>query len=209
MSLLGSLRKKLGSSLADDRGSFKARLPGADGTPWLEMDCGWETHASADGETTRLRAHLRADFARLLGAPQAADGHALLEHSDGGTRRQAIVERGAHLVARGLRSELMQRVLSPLRHRRVDTWMDVCSSTQPLDADGRSLLPARLAELGVQPQADGPPLQSWAGHTPRGMAQVTTLQLDERHLPQGVQGGKPFRLAATFAQLSEDHLPQR
>ena len=105
-----------------------------------------------------------------------------------------------------LDTAVARRMLAPLAGQRVESWMDLHGSTAPLDSNADDMLPRGLARIGVMPDRDGPPVQSWAAPTPRGMAQITTLQIDERHLMAGRRGkasDKPLRLAATFAQIVE------
>lgn len=220
MSLLRRLRNTVRPPLrrlhgSDEDAHFRLRLPARDDQEgdWLAFDCAVTTREDADGEHLRLRSHLRADFSRLLPAMRTPARARLSAPADAGTRGRALQrlsDRASRLVGRALDTALdttvARRALAPLAGRRVESWMDLHGTTAPLDSSTDDMLPRGLARIGVMPDRDGPPVQSWAAPTPHGMAQITTLQIDERHLMTG-RGGKapdkPLRLAATFAQIVE------
>lgn len=220
MSLLRRLRNTVRPPLRrlqgnDEDAHFRLRLPARDDQEgdWLAFDCAITTREDADGEHLRLRSHLRADFSRLLPQTRASARARLSAPAEPGTRGRALQQlsdRAGRLVGRVLDTALdtavARRMLAPLAGQRVESWMDLHGSTAPLDSNTDDMLPRGLARIGVMPDRDGPPVQSWAAPTPRGMAQITTLQIDERHLMAGRRGkasDKPLRLAATFAQIVE------
>lgn len=211
--------KRLGDS--DEDAHFTLRLPArnAQDGDWLSFDCAVSTREDAYGEHVHLRTHLRADFSRFL--PQSTptpQADRLLSHDNMGAQSTTgkalaqITSRAGKLVDRALRIGPVQRALAPLADQRVESWMDIQGTTAPRDKDSREMLPDGLAKLGVVPAEDGPPIQSWAAPTPNGMAQITTMHLDERHLVQTKntrdKTGNPLRLAATFAQVVET-IPDR
>lgn len=214
-SLLQPPLKRLGDS--DEDAHFTLRLPArnAQEGDWLSFDCAITTREDAYGEHVRLRTHLRADFSRFL--PQhtpatpadrrLSDAWETPTPSAAGRALAQITTRAGKLMDRALRIAPVQRALAPLADQRVESWMDIHGTTAPRDEDSRDMLPEGLAKLGVVPAADGPPIQSWAAPTPHGMAQITTMHLDERNLVQTKntrdRAGNPLRLAATFAQVVE------
>jgi hypothetical protein len=225
MSLLRRLRNTVRPPLrrlqgSDEDAHFSLRLParGDQEGDWLAFDCAITTREDADGEHLRLRSHLRADFSRLLPARRTSQRARLApppDDSASGRALQRLGERASRLAGRALDRALnraldtavARRALAPLAHRRVESWMDLHGTTAPLDRDADDMLPRGLARIGVMPDRDGPPVQSWVAPTPHGMAQITTLRIDERHLMPGGRGktpNKPLRLAATFAQVVED-----
>lgn len=220
MSLLRRLRNTLRPPLRRLRGSdedahFRLRLPARDDQEgdWLAFDCAITTREDADGEQLRLRSHLRADFSRLLPARKTSPQARLAPPPEDGARGRALQrlsDRASRLVGHALDTALdtalARRALAPLAGRRVESWMDLHGTTAPRDSSTEEMLPRGLARIGVMPDRDGPPVQSWAAPTPTGMAQITTLQIDERQLMTGRRGkvsDKPLRLAATFAQIVE------
>lgn len=218
MSLLRRLRNTVRPPLkrlkgSDEDAHFRLRLPARDDQAgdWLAFDCAITTREDADGEHLRLRSHLRADFSRLLpardtvrrerlAAPVSAGRGGALQRLGGGAGQ--LLERA---VSTALDTPLARRALAPLADQRVESWMDLHGTTAPRDDDTQAMLPKGLARIGVMPDRDGPPVQSWASPTPTGMAQITTLQIDEQQLTgrRRQSGDKPLRLAATFAQVVE------
>lgn len=215
MSVFSRLRQAVQPPLrrmqgADEDAHFRLRLPARDGQDgdWLSFDCAITTREDAFGEHLRLRTHLRADFSRLLPALGGPPRERLAGPQSDKTGRalQRLGERAGKLVDRALDTQLARRALAPVANQRVESWMDLHGTTAPQDIATAEMLPKGLARIGVMPDRDGPPVQSWAAPTPHGMAQITTLQLDERHLLAGRRGKtdeKPLRIAATFAQVVE------
>lgn len=228
MSILHRFRKAVRPPLrrigdGDEDAHFRLRLParGGQAGDWLAFDCVVTTHEDAHGEHLRMSTHLRADFSRLLpGSARVradADAPLLIEgrrepSGPAGRALARVTARAGGLIDRVLRTAPARRALAPLQSQRVEGWMDIRGTTAPRDGDTTEMLPEGLARIGVVPDREGPPVQSWASPTPHGMAQITTLQLDERHLMTGSQTrrGKrqPLRLAATFAQIVE-RVPDR
>jgi hypothetical protein len=96
-----------------------------------------------------------------------------------------------------------------LRRRRLNTWLEVRSSSAALDDGSRALVPERLGALGIQPQS-GKPLQTWAGAlggARPAFAVLTLMQFDKERLPRRMQralGDKPLHLTATLANVVEE-----
>lgn len=222
MSIVQRLKRRLRKPVQrivghDEDARFRLRLPSPSGKgDWLAFDCVLTTREDGMGEHWRLRTHLRADFSRVLQplgkAPDEAPMLRLSDHSAEKARPpgSAMVRIGAGATGamqRVLATRIARRALAPLADQRVESWMDVHGTTAMLDAGSEEMLPKGLARIGVVPAADGPPIQSWSAPTPTGMAQITTLHLDERHIHQSARarraGERPLRVAATFAQIVE------
>lgn len=106
------------------------------------------------------------------------------------------VEAAAEPEAGGERLRLCARSTLNLRGRALRSWLDVRSSSDPLDEGSGALVPERLDTLGIRPEA-GKPVQAWAGalEGPRpGFAVLTLVRLDRERL----------HLAATLASVVED-----
>lgn len=215
MSLLRRLRNTVRPPLrrlkgSDDDAHFRLRLPARDDKEgdWLAFDCVITTREDASGEHLRLRSHLRADFSRLLPV-RHAPARERLSAPPGGTGRSRSLQRlsdsAGQLIGRALDTAIARRALAPLAGQRLESWMDIHGTTAPRDGSVEDMLPRGLARIGVMPDRAGPPVQSWAAPTPTGMAQITTLQIDEQQLTgrRPSAGEHPLRLAATFAQVVE------
>lgn len=219
------------------RGDEEARLvfrlpsPRGDGH-WLEAACALEVRETEHGEEVHLRTQLRADFERLLrqapvseslGRQPKAERLSYRPDDDHGAGT-AIPDSASRLPARlrqGMRNAVMRatqrglqlppvrRALAPLADQRVESWMELHGSSGPRQHRAGEMLPEALRRLGVEPDPDGPPIQSWEGPVPGGSLHVTTMQLDERHIDQRDADGRPLRISATFAQLNERLPPGR
>lgn len=195
--------------------SFGAEVPvgGVEAPLWrIQVQLSSEPHG--DGEKLRLRAHIQTNLASALrpalASPQTAraalpgTGMASL-----GQRASALAQRGA---ARALRVPLVRTLAEPLLEHDLNTWIEINASTASLDQGSRELLPQgeRLAALGIRPRAtvrgDRPAVETWAGESPGGFAQVSLLQMDKEHLPPQLAqalGEQPFQLAAAIVNTIE------
>lgn len=200
----------------DEETRFSLQLPDGHGGRWLELECEIRAHATPHGEHMRARTHLRADFSMVLAA-ESRQPQALSHLGRGGDRLQS--ERwgeGPHarttlraddrplprLVAQALRLPVVQRVLAPLADRHVESWLEVHGTTAPLDSDSGTLLPPGLESLGIRPDPDGPPVQSWEGAAGSDHVHVTTVRLDEREVRSRTARRDALRIAATYAQVT-------
>jgi hypothetical protein len=145
------------------------------------------------GMLSRLRARGEAFVARhLQGKAIALSGripsreHALFEFT---------LEAAAEPEAGGERLRLRARSSLNLPGRALRSWLEVRSSTAPLDEGSHALVPERLDALGIKPVA-GKALQSWAGAVPGprpGFAVLSLVQLDKGRV----------HLTATLANVVE------
>ena len=109
----------------------------------------------------------------------------------------------------GERLRLRSHLSVNLHRRRLNSWVEIRSSSAALDEGSRALVPERLDALGITPTA-GKPVQTWAGALggPRaGFAVLTLMQLDKEHLPLAMRqalGPKPLHLTATLANVVEE-----
>lgn len=180
---------------------LQGSLPGLGDLPFVHVDIKLATEDSGQGETLRLQAHIETRFEALADAlPAPLKAKALP-----GARKAGA------LIRKGLSAPLVQRAVTPFRDLKLNSWIDLQASTAPRDQGPRELLPQnQLARLGVSPQKDGPPVQTWlsetGGPTP-GLAQITTVLLDKAQLPARLKaalGSRPFQLAATLVNVVED-----
>lgn len=195
--------------------SFAAEIPlgAASAAPLWKIQLQMHSEPQADGERVRLRAHLQTNLGSVLrpalqapsAGTQAALGHEGDKPASTGLRlAQRTGEAVQQLARRALEVPLLRRLAEPILQLDFNTWIEIQASTASLDAGTRSLLPQqeRLAALGIHPRPIGelPHAETWAGEAPDGLAQVSVLQLDRRHLPEQLLkmlGDKPFGLAAT------------
>ena len=195
--------------------AFAAEIPLGERAPLWKLQLQIDSTPQADGEHTRLRAHLQTNFASALrpALARARDDRAALSHADA-PRALRIAERAGHAVQnatrRALEVPLVRRLAEPLLQLDFNTWIEIRASTASLDAGSHSLLPQaeRLEALGIRPKqaGDEPLAESWAGEAPDGFAQVSVLQLDRRHLPARLLrllGERPFGLAATIVNTAQ------
>jgi len=110
----------------------------------------------------------------------------------------------------GERVRLRSHLRLHLPRNKIDSWVEVVSSSAALDEGSRALVPDRLGALGIEPTR-GRPLQTWTGATGGqhpGFAMLTLMQLDKERLPPSVRralGEKPFHLTATLANVVEEN----
>jgi hypothetical protein len=213
MSIFRRLRAPLKSLTAafrapegdDGRVNLAVELPGRGERPLWRVELQIHNEPHGDGEKLHLRAHVQTNFASALrpalDAAPTATGRALSL-----SRRAAATAEGA--ARRALRLPLLRALAGPLLQHDLNTWIEVQTSSASLDS-GHSLLPQgeKLAALGIAPRASGGPLmESWAGESPEGFAQLSLLQIDKRDLPHDLQralGEKPFQLAAAVVNTIE------
>lgn len=204
--------------------AFAAEIPIASpaGTaqPLWKIQVQVHSTPQADGEHTRLRAHVQTNLASVLrpalNSP-ASSSRAALAH-DGAPRALRLAERAGHaaqsLAQRALNVPLLRRMAEPLLQLDLNTWIEIQASTASLDRGSHGLLPQaeRLNALGIHPKRTGdePLAESWAGEAPDGYAQVSVLQIDKRHLPARLLhmlGDRPFGLAATIVNTAQQKKP--
>jgi hypothetical protein len=189
----------------DGRLNLAVELPGRGERPLWRLELQVHSEPHGDGERVHLRAHVQTNFASAL---RPALGAAPVS----GSRALSLSQRaaaGAEGVARrALQLPLLRALAEPLLQHDLNTWVEVQTSSASLDS-GRTLLPQadRLAELGIAPRSvSGPLLESWAGESAEGFAQLTLAQIDKRHLPPELQktlGGRPFQMAAAIVNTVE------
>ena len=181
---------------------FQARVPGLGDIPFMSLSLKLATEQIGSGEQVRLQAHIETRFSAIV---QALPGAQKIQALPGARSARRLIQSG--LQNRGI-----QKALSPFRHTRLSSWVDIQASTAPRDRGPADLLPTQeLAKIGVQPHKDGPPIQTWLSETgggAPGLAQITTVQMDKRQLPQRLRealGAAPFQLAATVVHVIEDN----
>ncbi len=200
LSRLQSIRRA-GESLIAERLngealSLSAEIPGRAGPLW-QMRLEMKSEPEAGGERLRLRAHFRLSLRKTQPAPHQSGQAAGLP---------ALI---GQWIERRMESPLMQTLAAPFLDRDLNTWIEMQTSTAPLDAGARALLPTQLARLGIEPKNDQP-VQAWAGElrgAKPGFAQMTLLQLDQRHIPPNltqVFADRPFQLCAAIVNVIEE-----
>lgn len=194
--------------------------PAGETQPLWKVQVQMHSTPQADGEYTRLRAHLQTNLASVLRPALNNAGpapHAALAHDDT-PRALRLAERAGHaaqtIAQRALRVPLLRRMAEPLLQLDINTWIEIQASTASLDRGSHGLLPQaeRLNALGIHPKRTGdePLAESWAGEAPDGFAQVSVLQIDKRHLPARLLrllGDRPFGLAATIVNTAQQKKP--
>lgn len=177
--------------------SLSAEIPGSTGPLW-QMQLEMKSEPEAGGERLRLRAHFKLSLRRRSLPPPASP-----------LPLPALPFRVGKWIERRMASTLMQTLAAPLLDRELNTWVEMQTSTAPLDAGARALLPTQLARLGIEPKNDQA-VQAWAGElrgAKPGFAQMTLLQLDQRHIPPNLQrvfADRPFQLSAAIVNVIED-----
>ncbi|MEK6807222.1 MAG: hypothetical protein AABY95_11310 [Pseudomonadota bacterium] len=200
LSRLQSIRRA-GESLVAERLngealSLSAEIPGSKGPLW-QMQLEMKSEPQAGGERLRLRAHFKLSLRKALPAPGDAQA------------ASSLPARVGQWVERRLDTPLMQTLAAPLLDRELNTWVEMQTSTAALDAGAKALLPTQLARLGIEPKNDQP-VQAWAGElrgAKPGFAQMTLLQLDQRHIPPNLQqvfADRPFQLSAAIVNVIEE-----
>ncbi|MEQ1438106.1 hypothetical protein AAG565_01975 [Fontimonas sp. SYSU GA230001] len=200
----------------EERMAFSAELPVGQDQPLWRVQVQLVNEPQADGERLRLRAHIQTNFASALRpALQAArPGGERPALSTSGNTALSLVQRAGGLVqraaARALEVPALRALAEPLLQLDLNTWVEIQASTASLADGSHQLLPQadRLAALGIVPRraAEQPVAESWAGESPQGFAQVSVLQLDKRHLPEGLVrllGERPFSLAAAIVNTAQ------
>jgi hypothetical protein len=209
-----------GDGAEGERYTLSAEIPGlSPGKPLWRINLELHSEPQGDGERLRLRAHWQANLASAL-APALAADHAPPLAEDGTPKSGLPVQRVGQWLRRRLDNPLLRAVAEPLLRHNFNSWMELRASTADLAGGAGALLPesGRLKALGIEPQLSGPnqeaPLaQSWTGSAmgPRpGIAQVSLLQIDKRHLPPALAallGARPFQMAAAVINVIEEEPP--
>lgn len=220
--ILGRLRARLAQAGALARAAFdtehlnfSAAIPGGTGgAPLWRLDVQTLTEPQADGEKLRLRAHIQTNFASVLreslDRPPPPEHEALSAGDAAPSRAERVGRLAQRAAGRALSVPLLRGLAQPLLDHDFHTWIELQASTASLDQGAKDLMPAReaLARLGIEPvmSRDAPVAQTWAGESPRGLAQVSVLQMDKRHLPPRLAkaiGDRPFSLAAAIVNVAE------
>jgi hypothetical protein len=119
------------------------------------------------------------------------------------------LEAAAEAEPGGGRVRLRSHLRLHLPQRKLDSWVEVASSSAALDDGSGALVPDRLDRLGIKP-VRGKPIQTWAGGlggVRGGFAMLTLMQLDKDHLPPALKqalGPKPLHMTATLASVIEE-----
>jgi hypothetical protein len=191
--------------------SLQARIPNPfGGEPLAQLRVHLSTEDQAQGETLRLRAHLKTQLALpaearpALAAPESApvaSGRALAPR----------VQRAAQgLVRRGLATAVARR-LTPYLERRFESWVDIQAATTPLDQGAQALVSDSVHRLGLSGApvlrlGDEGQVETWIGRCTGeepGVAQVTLLQFSEGRT-LGRAPRKPLHMAASVATFYQD-----
>ncbi|MCH9829592.1 MAG: hypothetical protein K0U79_17840 [Gammaproteobacteria bacterium] len=173
-------------------------VPGPDGRSFMRVCLEMEQTPGADGEETRMRMHVSADFSALtaLPAPSAPP--------PGRTGSGALAP-ARRWVAHRLASAPIQRALAPLAGKTFNTWIHLRTSTAPLDGGSRALVPGGIERLGLQLPDDGVPLHAWSQDSGNSHAQMTVINLDAQQLPPLLRRllGSRFQLGGTIVNVVE------
>src|SRR3569623_930242 len=199
--------------------SFAAEVPvaGVDAPLW-KGNVHLVTEPHGDGERLRLRAHVQTNFAALrpaLTAPAGKrDDARALGHGTGGGKGLSLSQRTTALAQRALENPVVNFLAQPLLKHDFNTWIDLQASTASLDDGAHALVPQsdKLTAMGIRPARSkdgGPVAESWSGQSPsgNGIAQVSIIQLDKKHLPPGLARmlkGKPFQMAGAVINTVEE-----
>lgn len=176
-------------------------VPGPDGRSFMRVCLEMEQLPGADGEETRMRMHVSADFSALTALPAPSAPSA---PSPGGTASGALAP-ARRWVAQRLASAPIQRVLAPLAGKTFNTWIHLRSSTAPLDGGSRALVPDGIERLGLRLPDDGVPLHAWSQDAGDSHAQMTVINLDAKQLPPLLRRllGSRFQLGGTIVNVVE------
>lgn len=200
-----------------------AELPGVDGRPLFKIEMFTEISPEGDGEHMHLRARVQANFASALRPMLARDPqHTALPATSSSGRAVRLADRVSsgvqQVAARALRVPLVRNVAESVMAHDVNTYIDLDASSSSWLDGSRALAhnsrhPA-LERLGVVPDdsTTAPPLQSWAGESDQGFAQVSVLRLDRRHFSAALRqalGNRPLQVAATVINTIERQPPKR
>lgn len=230
MSILDRMRARLEDIAAaglpalgagEDRLAFSAEIPAGVFGSILKLNVSVENETHGDGERVRVRAHVQTNFASVLRPMLAAPPPPPKPRKRRGKQStsSALAPMGllgqmAQRAQRGVRlamnSPVVQRMAESVLKNDINTWIEVTASTASLDLGAHALIPQseKLASLGIRPaRHDGPHVESWSGATPTGTAQVSTLQLDKKSLPENLRrklGDQPFSLAAMIVNTIDE-----
>ncbi|WP_143383675.1 hypothetical protein [Fontimonas thermophila] len=205
-----------GGAASERHVRLTAELPVGQAAPLWRVQLEWVSTPQADGERLHLRAHVQTNFASALrpALASAATPHPALASGS----RALAPNLAAHLggliqraASRALAAPGIRMLAEPLLRLDLNTWIEIQASTASLAAGSHGLLPQaeRLAQLGIVPRRAGeqPVAESWAGEAADGFAQVSVIQIDKHHLPEGLQrrlGDRPFSLAATIVNTAQE-----
>lgn len=198
--------------------SFAAEVPvaGVDAPLW-KVNVHLVTEPHGDGERVRLRAHVQTNFAVLRPALTAPAGQRddakALGHGSGG-KGMSLSQRTTALAQRALENPVVNFLAQPLLKHDFNTWIDLQASTASLDDGAHALVPQsdKLTAMGIRPARSkdgGPVAETWSGQSPsgNGLAQVSIIQLDKKHLPDRLVkmlGNKPFQMAGAVINTVEE-----
>ena len=227
MSLLDRLRTRLDTLAAevlagDDRLSFSAEVPAGVFGSILKLNVSVDSETHGDGERVRIRAHVQSNLASVLKPMLAAPPAPPKQRRRGGGKNKNSASRAlapaasfmGQLASRGVRrafaNPIVQRLAEPLMKHDINSWIEITASTASLDGGAHELIPRseKLESMGIRPaRHEGPHMESWSGATPQGTAQVSTLQIDKKSLPENLRkrlGDQPFNLAAMIISTVEE-----
>lgn len=195
--------------------SLQASIPNPfGGEPLAQLRVHLSTERQAQGETLRLRAHLKTQF-DLPTQPQLALAGPSFSTNSGRALAPRAQRAAQSLVRRGLETGLAKR-LTPYLERRFESWVDIQAATAPLDQGAQALVPDSMQVLGLGRSpvirlGDEGQVESWVGRCTGehpGMAQVTLLQFSEARAPKHKRESnttrKPLHVAASVATFYED-----
>lgn len=228
MSLIDRLRSRIDTLAAsglqglagEERLSFKAEIPAGVFGSILKLDVSVDSEPHGDGDRVRLRAHVQTNFASVLRPMLAAPPPPPKKPARGrrsNSRALALAPAAAlvgQLASRGVRrafaNPVVQRLAEPLMKHDINSWIEVTASTASLDGGAHALIPQseKLAAMGIRPaRHDRAHVESWSGNTASGVAQVSTVQLDKKDLPERLRkrlGDQPFSVAAMIVNTVEE-----
>lgn len=197
----------------EERMNFSAEIPGIGDKPLWRVQLQMFSEPQAEGEKLRLRAHIETNLASALRpaleaqtapAPAAVDSN-----SRALTRSETMVAQVQSAAGRALQIPLIRSLAEPLLKHDLNTWVEINASTAPLEQGARDLMPQRdkLASMGIAPRnKEGPVMESWAGESPAGFAQISLVQMEKKDLPgrlQRLMGSRPFQFAAAIVNTIE------
>lgn len=208
------------SAPGEDKLAFSAEIPAGVFGSILKFNVSVENVVHGDGERVRVRAHVQTNLASVLRPMLAAPPPPPSMRSRKGAKPSLalapiglmgqIAQRAQSRVRRALANPTVQRIAESMLKNDINTWIEITASTASLDRGAHELIPRseKLASLGIRPaRREGPHVESWAGVTPTGTAQVSTLQLDKTSLPERLKkrlGDQPFSLAAMIVSTIDE-----
>lgn len=195
--------------------SLQASIPNPfGGEPLAQFRVHLSTERQAQGETLRLRAHIKTQL-EMPTQPQLALAGPSFSSSDSRVLAPRAQRAAQNLVRRGLETGLAKR-LTPYLERRFESWVDIQAATAPLDQGAQALVPDSMQVLGlgrspVVRLGNEGQVETWAGRCTGehpGVAQVTLLQFSEARTPNRKRASsktrKPLHVAASVATFYED-----